>query len=125
MQKHRYYYYYYYYFDPGTQFPGNEKYTLCNTKKYKNQAGTILTPSPPSQNSHAVKLLLLLLLLLGNLLSAGALPRAKVAYSATTDALTDGEEATSPKNSIPAIYHLDLWFRSFSPHPDPLTPDPK
>ena len=53
------------------------------------------------------------------------LPRAKVAYSATTDPLTDGEEATSPKNSIPAIDHLDLWFRPFSPHPDPLTPDPK
>jgi len=28
------YYYYYYYFDPGTQFIGNEKITLCNTKKY-------------------------------------------------------------------------------------------
>ena len=27
------------FFDPGTQFPGNEKITLCNTKKYKNQAG--------------------------------------------------------------------------------------
>jgi len=26
-------------FDPGTQFPENEKNTLCNTKKYKNQAG--------------------------------------------------------------------------------------
>jgi len=22
--------YYYYFFDPGTQFPGNEKITLCN-----------------------------------------------------------------------------------------------
>jgi len=36
--------YYYYYFDPGTQFPGNEKITLCNAKKYKNQAGMNLTP---------------------------------------------------------------------------------
>jgi len=49
------YYYYYYYFDPGTQFPGNEKITLCNTKKYKNQAGMNLTSPPPSQNSHAVR----------------------------------------------------------------------
>jgi len=39
--------------DPGTQFPGNEIITLCNTKKYKNQAGMNLTP-PPSQNSRAV-----------------------------------------------------------------------
>jgi len=23
------------FFDPGTQFPRNEKITLCNTKKYK------------------------------------------------------------------------------------------
>ena len=42
------------FFDPGTQFPGNEKITLCNTKKYKNQAGMNLTPFP-SQNSHAVR----------------------------------------------------------------------
>jgi len=42
------------FFDPGTQFPGNEKITLCNTKKYKYQAGMNLTP-PPSQNSHAVR----------------------------------------------------------------------
>jgi len=26
------------FFDPGTQFPGSEKITLCNTKKYKSQA---------------------------------------------------------------------------------------
>ena len=50
-------------FDPGAQLTGNEKNTLCNTKKYKNQAGMNLTPHPPSQNSHAVLLLLLLLLL--------------------------------------------------------------
>ena len=43
------------FFDPGTQFPGNEKITLYNTKKYKNQAGMNLTPPPPSQNSHAVE----------------------------------------------------------------------
>ena len=43
------------FFDPGTQFPGNEKITLCNTKKYKNQAGMNLTPPPPSQNSNAVR----------------------------------------------------------------------
>jgi len=43
------------FFDPGTQFPGNEKITLCNTKKYKNQAGMNLIPPPPSQNSHAVR----------------------------------------------------------------------
>ena len=49
------YYYYYYFFDPGTQFPGNEKITLCNIKKYKNQAEMNLTPPPPSQNSHAVR----------------------------------------------------------------------
>jgi len=28
-------YYYYYFYDPGTQFPGNEKNTLCNTKSAK------------------------------------------------------------------------------------------
>jgi len=38
---------FYLFFDPGTQFPGNEKITLCNTKKYKNQAGMNLTPPPP------------------------------------------------------------------------------
>ena len=27
------------FFDAGTQFPRNEKITLCNIKKYKNQAG--------------------------------------------------------------------------------------
>jgi len=27
--------YYYYFFDPRTQFPGNEKITLCNTKSTK------------------------------------------------------------------------------------------
>jgi len=43
------------FFDPDTQFLGNEKITLCNTKKYKNQAGMNLTPPPPSQNSHAVR----------------------------------------------------------------------
>ena len=41
------YYYYYYFFDPGTQFPRKEKITLCNIKKYKNQAGMNLTPPPP------------------------------------------------------------------------------
>ena len=43
------------FFDPGTQFPGKEKITLCNTEKYRNQAGMNLTPPPPSQNSHAVR----------------------------------------------------------------------
>ena len=42
-------------FDPGSQFPGNEKITLCNTRKYKNQAGMNFTPPPPSQNSRAVR----------------------------------------------------------------------
>ena len=33
-----------------------KKITLCNTKKYKNQAGMNLTPPPPpSQTSHAVR----------------------------------------------------------------------
>ena len=41
--------------NPGTQFRGNEKNTLCNTEKYKKQAGINLTPPPPSQNSHAVR----------------------------------------------------------------------
>ena len=50
-----YYYYYYKFLEPGTQFPRTEKITLCNTKRYKNQAGMNLTPPPPS-------LLLLLLL---------------------------------------------------------------
>ena len=44
------------FFDPGTQFPRNETITLCNIKKYKNQAVMNLTPPPPpSQNSHAVR----------------------------------------------------------------------
>jgi len=45
------------FFDPGTQFPGNEKNyaRLCNTEKYKNQAGMNVTPPPPSQNSHALR----------------------------------------------------------------------
>ena len=32
-----------------------KKITLCNTKKYKNQAGMNLTPPSSSQNSHAVR----------------------------------------------------------------------
>jgi len=36
--------YYYYFFDPGTQFPGNEKKLRY---KYKNQTGINLTPPPP------------------------------------------------------------------------------
>ena len=46
LYKYNYYYYYYYYklFKPGSQFPGNETITLCNTKKYENQAGMNLTP---------------------------------------------------------------------------------
>jgi len=31
------------FFDSGTQFSGNEKITLCNTEKYKNQAGMNLS----------------------------------------------------------------------------------
>ena len=31
--------FYYYFFDPGTQFPGNEKIRYAIQKKYKNQAG--------------------------------------------------------------------------------------
>ena len=31
------------------------KITLCNTEKYKNQAGMNLTPPPPSQHSYAVR----------------------------------------------------------------------
>ena len=31
-----------------------KKIMLCNTEKYKNQAGMNLTPPPP-QNSHAVR----------------------------------------------------------------------
>ena len=30
-------------FNSGTQFPGNEKITLCNTEKYESQAGMNLT----------------------------------------------------------------------------------
>ena len=48
------YYYYYFFFNPSTQFPGNEKITLYNTEKYKNQAGMNLTLPSPSQNSHAL-----------------------------------------------------------------------
>jgi len=33
-------------FDSGTQFSVNELITLCNTKKYKNQAGMNFTPPP-------------------------------------------------------------------------------
>jgi len=39
-----------FFLNPGTQFPRKEKITLCNMKKYKNQAGMNLTPPPPSQN---------------------------------------------------------------------------
>jgi len=46
---------YYYFLRPRYSIPGNEKITLCSTKKYKNQAGMNLTPPPPSQNSHAVR----------------------------------------------------------------------
>jgi len=42
------------FFDPGSS-QGMKKITLCNTEKYKNQAGMNLTPPPPSQNSHAVR----------------------------------------------------------------------
>jgi len=47
--------YYYYFLNPGTQFPENEKITLFNTEKYKNQAGMNLTPPSPSQNSREVR----------------------------------------------------------------------
>jgi len=50
-----YYYYYYYYLTPVLSSQGMKKITLCNTKKYKNQAGINLTPPPPSQNSHVVR----------------------------------------------------------------------
>jgi len=42
-------------FLPPYSIPREWKNTLCNTKKYKNQAGMNLTPSPPSHNSHAVR----------------------------------------------------------------------
>jgi len=45
---------YYYFLRPRYSIPGNEKITLCSTKKYKNQAGMNLPPLP-SQNSHAVR----------------------------------------------------------------------
>jgi len=54
LKRYYIYYYYYYFFDPGTQFPGNEKLRYAIQKKYKNQAGMNLTPPPPSQNSHTV-----------------------------------------------------------------------
>jgi len=41
-------------FDASTQFLQNEIITLCNTIKYKNQAGMNLTP-PPSQKRHVVR----------------------------------------------------------------------
>ena len=41
-------------FDASTQFLQNEIITLCNTMKYKNQAGMNLTP-PPSQKRHVVR----------------------------------------------------------------------
>jgi len=47
--------YYYYYLTPVLNSQGMKKIALCNTKKYKNQAGMNLTPPPPSQNSHAVR----------------------------------------------------------------------
>jgi len=47
--------YYYYFFDPGTQFPWNEKNYAVQYKKYKNQAGMNLTSPPSSQNSYAVR----------------------------------------------------------------------
>jgi len=41
-------------FWPRYSIPREWKNTLCNTKKYNNQAEINLTP-PPSQNSHAVR----------------------------------------------------------------------
>jgi len=56
--KYVYYYYYYYYYycflTPVLNSQGM-KIKLCNTKKYKNQAGMNFTPPPPSQNSHAIR----------------------------------------------------------------------
>ena len=46
----RFQYYYYYFFTPVLGSQGMKKSTLCNTKKYKNQAGMNLTP-PHSQKS--------------------------------------------------------------------------
>jgi len=43
------------FFDPGTQFPRNEKNYAMQYKKYQNQAGMNLAPPTPSQNSHAVR----------------------------------------------------------------------
>ena len=47
-------YYYYYFLTPVLNSQGMKKITLCNTKKYKNQAGMNLSP-PRSQNSRAVR----------------------------------------------------------------------
>ena len=48
-------YCYCYFLTPVLNSQGMKKITLCNTKKYKNQAGMNLTPPPPSQNSNAVR----------------------------------------------------------------------
>ena len=45
---------YYYFLTPILNSQGMKKITLCNTEKYKNQAGMNLIP-PLSQNSHAVR----------------------------------------------------------------------
>jgi len=42
------------FFTPVLNSQGMKKITLCNTKKYKNQAGMNLTP-PHSQNRHAAR----------------------------------------------------------------------
>jgi len=52
-------YYYYYFLTPVLNSQGMKKITLCNTKKYKNQAGMNLTPPAPSQNSHAVSIIVI------------------------------------------------------------------
>jgi len=53
-------------FYPGTQFPGNEKITLCNTKKYKNQAGMNLTPPPPP--SHFIIIIIIIIIIITHVL---------------------------------------------------------
>ena len=42
------------FFHSGTKLPGNDKITLCNTKKYKNQAGINLTSPFPSCSKMAL-----------------------------------------------------------------------
>jgi len=50
--------YCYHFYDPGTQFPGNKKITLCNTKKYKKSSWNESYSSSPFTKQSCSKMAL-------------------------------------------------------------------